>query len=141
MTTPNVHFSSKKHDWVTPDALFARLHRIYAFDLDVACSAENCRTKVGYHWPALDGLALPWADARVWCNPPYGREIGKWTRKAAEEREKATLIVMLVPARTDTAWWHAAMLTARVEFLRGRLTFKGAAASAPFPSALFFWGC
>ena len=136
----SVHFSSAKQDWATPDELYERLDRIYKFDLDVAASRDNTRCPA-YFDASTDGLAQPWRG-RVWCNPPYGRSIGAWVTKAAvEARISATLIVMLVPARTDTRWWHEATRTARGEFLRGRLRFKGAPASAPFPSALLYWNC
>ena len=136
----SVHFSSVKQDWATPDELYERLDRIYKFDLDVAADAANARCE-RYFDASTDGLAQSWRG-RVWCNPPYGRVIGQWTAKAAVEASiSATLIVMLVPARTDTAWWHTAGRTARVEFLRGRLRFKGAPASAPFPSAILYWNC
>ena len=133
------YFASRKMDWATPDCLWQRLDNLYRFDLDVAADASNarCTRYFGVH---DDGLAQSWAGARVWCNPPYGRDIGLWVEKAASEQDSAALIVMLVPSRTDTAWWHDAMRTARPEFLRGRLRFKGAASSAPFPSALLYWG-
>ena len=134
----DVHFASGKMDWATPDALFDRLNRIYRFDLDVAADATNARCE-RYYDAATDGLRQSWEGARVWCNPPYGRGIGQWVAKAAQGG--ALLAVMLVPSRTDTVWWHEAMKTARAEFLRGRLRFKGAASSAPFPSALLYWGC
>lgn len=136
----SVHFSSERLDWATPDDLWKRLDTIYAFDIDVAASRENARCEA-YFDACSNGLAQSWGGRRVWCNPPYGRSIGHWTEKAAAEAHRATLIVMLVPARTDTRWWHDAISTARVEYLRGRLRFKGAPASAPFPSALLYWNC
>lgn len=134
----SVHFSSERIDWATPDDLYKRLDEIYSFDLDAAADATNARCK-RYFDARTDGLNQSWADARVWCNPPYGRQIGRWTAKAASEAVHAKFIVMLVPARTDTAWWHDAIQTARPYYFRGRLRFKGAAASAPFPSALLYW--
>lgn len=134
----SVHFSSEKQDWATPDELYERLDRIYRFNLDVAADATNARCET-YFDAGTNGLAQSWAGARVWCNPPYGRQIGDWTAKAAAEAAKAEFIVMLVPARTDTRWWHDARSSCRIEFLRGRLRFKGATASAPFPSALLYW--
>lgn len=127
-------------DWATPDELYNRLHGIYSFDLDVAADAENARC-ADYFDQSTDGLSQSWADKRVWCNPPYGRQLRAWIAKAEAESKRARFIVMLVPARTDTAWWHLALKSARVEFLKGRLKFKGAKASAPFPSALLYWGC
>ena len=136
----SVHFSSNKQDWATPDDLYKKLNRIYSFDLDVAATRENARCE-RYFTPADDGLEQSWEGARVWCNPPYGREIKSWIAKANAEAERADFIVMLVPARTDTAWWHTALTQARVVYLKGRLTFKGAKATAPFPSALLYWKC
>ena len=136
----SVHFSSAKHDWTTPVDLFHRLDRVYQFDLDVASSEENALCK-RFFTEADNGIAQSWADSRVWCNPPYGRSIGVWTRKAAQEAERAVLIVMLVPARTDTSWWHDAVKTARVEYIKGRLKFGNSKNSAPFPSALLYWNC
>ena len=136
----SVHFSSEKMDWATPDELFDRLNRVYLFDLDVAANITNARCE-RYFDEVTDGLAQSWLNGRVWCNPPYGRALGKWVEKANQEAADATLIVMLVPARTDTKWWHDAIRHARVEFLKGRLKFKGANASAPFPSALLYWNC
>lgn len=136
----NVHFSSDRMDWATPDDFFTRLNQIYSFDLDVAASEGNARCAQFFDQNS-DGLAQSWAGHRVWCNPPYGREIGQWVQKATQEAKEARFIVMLVPSRTDTKWWHEALKSARVEFIKGRLKFKGAKASAPFPSALLFWNC
>lgn len=78
---------------------------------------------------------------RVWCNPPYGRQIGKWVQKAYEEsRKPGTLVAMLLPARTDTAWFHDYAMKGKVQFLRGRLRFGGAENYAPFPSIIVIFG-
>lgn len=70
-------------------------------------------------------------------NPPYGREVGKWVKKACEEsRENAEFVVCLLPARTDTSWWHDYCLKGEIYFIRGRLKFGSAKNSAPFPSAI-----
>ena len=72
-----------------------------------------------------------------WMNPPYGKEIGKWMEKAYEEsRKNGTTVVCLVPARTDTAWWHDFAMRGSICFLRGRLKFGGSKNAAPFPSAI-----
>jgi len=134
-----VHYSSAKEDWGTPPDLFAKLHKLYGFTHDVACSSSNRLCEQGFEWPTQDGLAETWEEARVFCNPPYGREISKWVQKANQEAHRAILIVMLVPSRTDTIWWHEAIKQARPVFLKGRLKFKGASSSAPFPSALLIW--
>lgn len=134
----SVHFSSKRLDWTTPVDLFNKLDSIYNFDLDVAASEENALCNF-FYTEEDDGLSKSWAGRRVWCNPPYGREIRAWTRKAAAEAEHAKFIVMLVPARTDTIWWHEAIQTARAVYLKGRLKFGGQKNAAPFPSALLIW--
>lgn len=92
--------------------------------------------------PEDDGLSLSW-NGTVFVNPPYGRELPKWVHKARTEAEQgsATTVAALVPARTDTAWWHDHVTGhADVFLLRGRLRFGDGKQSAPFPSALCVWG-
>lgn len=128
-------FSSATDNWATPPALFAELHAQYGFTLDVCASAENAKCS-RYFDVATDGLSQPWGGARCWMNPPYGRVIGKWVKKAYEESLRGALVMCLLPARTDTAWWHDYCMRGEVTFLRGRLKFGDAKAGAPFPSAL-----
>lgn len=145
MTISAVHFSSEKDDWATPPELFARWNRIFQFDLDAAATAANALTTrwLGEHDGLGSALRVRWADygTRIWVNPPYGRGIGAFTAKAAEAAEDGALVCGLLPARTDTAWWQDTVLAAgaTVHFLRGRVTFEGAPASAPFPSAIAVW--
>ena len=134
----NVHFSSKKMDWATPWELFRAWDISHGpFTLDVCATAANA--KCGrYFSPETNGLLQPWAGV-CWMNPPYGRVIGQWIGKAAAESKKSpvTRVVCLIPARTDTAWWHDLVLPhAAVHFLRGRVRFEGARHAAPFPSAI-----
>jgi phage N-6-adenine-methyltransferase len=133
----SVHFSSQTCEWATPQDFFDRLHAEFAFTLDACATAENAKCPA-YFSPEHDGLAQRWAG-RVWCNPPYGRSIGSWIRKARESVESgdAEFVVCLVPARVDTRWWHEQVHgRAEVTFLRGRLRFGAAKSGAPFPSAL-----
>lgn len=130
----NVHFSSATPMWSTPQDLFDRLHARYAFTLDVCATAENAKC-ARFYTEADDGLAQPWRG-QCWMNPPYGRTIGKWMRKAYESAMAGATVVCLVPARTDTAWWHDYAVRGQIEFLRGRLKFGGYKNSAPFPSAI-----
>jgi phage N-6-adenine-methyltransferase len=134
-----VMFSSAKPDWETPQALFDRLATRYGgFTLDVCATPDNAKCH-DYFTPELDGLLQSWAGHRCWMNPPYGREIGKWVAKAASEAREAHIIVALLPARTDTRWFHEHIYQrphAHVEFLRGRLRFGNATAGAPFPSMI-----
>lgn len=131
---------SKTVEWATPQALFERLASIWRFTVDVAADAGNAKCARFYD-EAADGLAQSWAGERVWCNPPYGRVIGRWVEKAASavRDDPTTVVVMLVPSRTDVAWFHDHCLhnsNCDVEFLRGRLKFGEAKVGAPFPSML-----
>lgn len=129
-----VHFSSKTDDWATPQRFFDELHAIFNFTLDPCASADNHKCDK-YYTLEDDGLSQPWDGERVFMNPPYGREIADWMRKASEAK---ALVVCLVPARTDTQWWHDYVVErgGTIHFLKGRLKFGGASASAPFPSAV-----
>lgn len=126
-------------DWPTPRALFADLDAEFGFTLDVCASPDNaCLARF---WTERDeALLRSWEGERVWCNPPYGRQIARWMEKAWNEAPAAALIVALIPSRTCSAWWHEYAMTAdEIRFLRGRLRFEGAKASAPFPSCLAIW--
>lgn len=136
-------YSSARHDWGTPQGLFDLLHQRHQLGLDVAANRRNRKLP---HWLGpdhpqeafRDALAIGWEGRRCWMNPPYGRDIGRWLTKAVEECQLGALVVCLVPARTDTAWWHESVMAhaCRVELVRGRLIFEGAEQGAPFPSAV-----
>ena len=130
-------------NWGTPQGLFDRLNLIWNFELDVCASDSNAKC-AAYFTEEQDGLAQDWAGATCWMNPPYGRTIGKWMKKAYEESLKGATVVCLVPARTDTAWWHDYAMNGEIEFLRGRIKFVhpegGLSQSAPFPSAIVVFG-
>lgn len=140
----NVHFSSQKTEWKTPADL---LDLVYAFadgpvTLDPCCSDKHVDAMMYHIWPEVDGLGEPWSGV-VYMNPPYGREVGKWCQKAADEAERAVVAVIgLLPARVDTRWFQEQVFArARaVVFIKGRLRFEGAENSAPFPSCLVLWG-
>jgi phage N-6-adenine-methyltransferase len=131
-----VLLSSERMDWETPQDLFDRLHRYYGFDLDVC--ATHLNAKCGeFISPEQDGLMRSWGRRTCWMNPPYGRELPKWIDKAIAESRKGADVVALVPARPDTRWFRRAFAAAReLYFVAGRLTFGGAGAPAPFPSAV-----
>ncbi len=136
MDGTSVHFSSKTNEWYTPQDFFDALHREFAFTIDAAATAENAKLP-RYFTEAGNGLAQSWKGERVWCNPPYGREIGQWIKKAAIS--EAEIVVMLIPARTDTKAWHRWIFNnpnASVRFIEGRLKFGGAKWNAPFPCAV-----
>lgn len=133
-------FKSEKMDWETPQWLFDQLNEEFDFGLDAAANALN-RKCDSWISEEIDALQVDWyGDGNVWLNPPYGRHIGQWIEKAYQESRKGMTVVVLVPARTDTAWWHDwAMQAAEIRFIRGRLKFVGAASSAPFPSAILIF--
>ena len=128
-------FSSQTDQWATPQDFFDALDAEFHFTLD-PCADETNHKCERYFTKADDGLKQSWGGQRVFCNPPYGSEIGKWVKKAYEEGHREdTLVVMLIPARTDTKYFHDYILhRAEVRFVRGRLKFGEAKNSAPFPS-------
>ncbi len=139
--------ASVNHDWHTPRELLERLYRVFGeFDLDPCSptrkkSTSPVRAKMRYT-AEDDGLSLRWFGT-VFLNPPYGRTLGQWTMKAKEEVAigNASIVVALLPARTDTSYWHRDVArSARVFFLQGRLRFGDGRQAAPFPSALVVWG-
>jgi phage N-6-adenine-methyltransferase len=131
-----VLFSSATEEWSTPPALFARLDRRYRFTLDPCATPENAKCAL-FFTREQDGLAQDWGTHGVFCNPPYGRAIGQWARKCFEASQDGALVVLFVPARTDTRWFHRYVLDkAKVTFLRGRVQFQYAVTCAPFPSML-----
>jgi len=128
--------SSRSCEWSTDPEVFAELSQRYGpFDLDPCATHENHKCP-RFFTKEQDGLAQPWTG-RVFMNPPYGRAMGDWMRKAWEaSRTTAELVVCLVPARVDTAWWHEYAIRGEIEFIRGRLRFGNLENTAPFPSAI-----
>lgn len=135
-----VHFSSATAEWSTPQEFFDRINATHKFNVDVCATAENAKC-ARFFTKEQDGLKQTWGGLRCWMNPPYGREIGRWVAKAfSESLHEGTTVVALLPARTDTAWWHTYIEdVALVDFIRGRLKFGGHKNAAPFPSALVTW--
>lgn len=132
-------FSSNRYDWSTPTALFRVLDHEFSFTLDPCATADNAKCE-RYFTEGDDGLAQSWSGV-VFMNPPYGSTLSQWVRKAWEESQRGTVVVALIPARTDTAYWHDyVMRSSEVRFIRGRLHFGGdherTAHNAPFPSAV-----
>lgn len=130
----SVHFSSETDLWATPQNFFDRYNRRFGFDLDVCATPDNAKC-ARFYTKTDDGLAQEWSGT-VWMNPPYGREIGRWMQKAHESALAGATVVCLVPARTDTRWWHDYAMKGEIEFIKGRLKFGGSKNSAPFPSAI-----
>lgn len=134
MSNMSVHFSSETELWSTPQDFFEKYDAVYKFKTDVCATRENAKCDLFYDI-ARDGLVQDWKGA-CWMNPPYGRTIKAWMRKAYESSLLGATVVCLVPARTDTAWWHDYAIKGDIEFIRGRLKFGGHKNSAPFPSAV-----
>jgi len=127
-------YSSKTVEWETPIAFFNKYDAIYGFNLDVCATHDNAKC-INYYTKNQDGLSQPW-DGKCWMNPPYGREIAKWVKKAYDESQKGALVVCLLPARTDTRWFHDYCMKGKIEFIKGRLRFGLATENAPFPSVV-----
>ena len=135
MAISNALYSSQTDLWETPQNLFDELNSEFHFDIDVCALSENA--KCGrYYTPEQDGLSQPWIG-NCWCNPPYGREVGQWVRRAFLASVSGSTVVMLLPARTDTKWFHEYIYNkVEVRFLKGRLKFGNSKNSAPFPSMI-----
>jgi len=136
--TQVVMFSSKTGQWATPQAFFDKLNwRFGPFSLDPCASPHNAKC-ANFFSEAEDGLDKSWEGFTTFVNPPYGRGIDKWIQKAYKEsRSENTRVVMLIPARTDTKYWHDYIMKAdEIYFVKGRLKFGDSDNSAPFPSAV-----
>lgn len=151
-------FSSAKTDYGTPQHLYDALHEVFWFGLDAAANAENAKCE-NFLTEGMDGLSVHWShmqngmadepqphyyadDVATFCNPPYGRTITpKWVRHGYEVAKCCGTVVMLLPARTDTKWFHKYIYRkATVLFLEGRLKFEPSNSAAPFPSMIVAWG-
>ena len=127
--------SSKTIVWETPRWLFDALNKEFGFTLDVCATADNAKCS-RFFTEADNGLLKDWGTDICWMNPPYGREIGEWMVKANNAANMGATVVVLIPARTDTEWWHRYAMKHEIRFLRGRLKFGEATEFAPFPSAI-----
>ena len=128
-------FTSKKQDWETPQDFYDNLDEEFHFTLD-PCASHDSHKCEKYYTIEDDGLSKSWEGETVFMNPPYGRVIGHWMKKAREESLKPnTRVVCLVPARTDTRWFHDNCMDAELRFIKGRIRFSGKD-PAPFPSMI-----
>lgn len=160
MGNMDVHFSSQRQDWETPWPFYERLNAEFNFELDVCATAENYKC-ANYFSPEQNGLIQNWQGI-CWMNPPYGKPenpckpncqkkrckergyhivkyvpgICDWVKKAYEESQKGATVVCLLPARTDTEWWHRYCMKGEIRFIEGRLKFGGSTDAAPFPSVI-----
>jgi site-specific DNA-methyltransferase (adenine-specific) len=151
----NGRYNGNGREWETPPELFKQLNDEFHFTLDPCASAANAKharffaenkdKAEGGLWRAcgINGLEQDWSDDRVFMNPPYGREIYAWTRKAREEAKRGALVVGLLPASTDLAWWHEDVVGhAEVRYIRGRVRFLTGGpyrASGFFASVIVIW--
>ena len=132
----DVHFSSASEEWETPQHIFDALNVQFQFTLDPCATPENAKCEK-YFTKEDNGLIKSWAGERVFMNPPYGREITSWILKAYKEsRNPDTIVVCLLPARTDTKWFHRYCTKGMIWFIRGRLKFGENENAAPFPSMI-----
>jgi site-specific DNA-methyltransferase (adenine-specific) len=128
-----------KVDWETPKDLYDRLDAEFHFNLDPCCTLAN-RKCSRYFTEEVDGLDQDWGNSRVFVNPPYSH-LERWTQKCYEEAQKGSLVVGLLPARTDTRWFWEYIYPdkAQIRFIKGRLKFGDGKGSAPFPSMIVIW--
>lgn len=132
----DVMFSSATDLWATPQDFFDKLNAEFHFTLDPCATIENAKCKKFYTMTE-DGLKQDWKGETVFCNPPYGRAIYDWVKKCyTESRKPETVVVALIPARTDTRYFHEFVYhkAKEIRFVKGRLKFGNAKDSAPFPS-------
>lgn len=133
--------SSADQTWETPQAVFDALNAVWCFTFDVAASPFNAKCP-RYFTEADDALSQDWGREVCWCNPPYGRKLAAFVRKARLAAEQGATVVMLIPARTDTRYWHDEIFphAKSIHFVKGRIRFGNGACSAPFPSAVVVFG-
>lgn len=131
-------FTSLLQNWNTPRTLFDGLNMEFGFEVDL-CADDNNALCERYFTKSYDALSKVWSGV-CWLNPPYN-EIAKWMEKAYFESRRGAVIVCLIPARTDTSWWHRfVMRSDEIRFIKGRIRFSGHKSNAPFPSAVVIFG-
>jgi len=132
-------FSTRTEEWETPLDLYNKLNNIYKFTLDPCCTKESAKCDK-YYTKEDNGFIKDWSNEVVFMNPPYGRQIGLWIEKAYKESLKGAIVVCLIPARTDTKYWHNFIFkyAKQILFIKGRISFINGnkKAPAPFPSAI-----
>ena len=134
MTINAALFSSATDNWATPQDFYDELHREFDFTLDPCADTKNAKCQK-YYTEEQNGLKQNWGKNRIFCNPPYGRAVGDWAEKSYKASQGGALVVFLVPARTDTKWFHNWVYgKAELRFVKGRLKFGNSQNSAPFPS-------
>lgn len=152
MSDIKVCYSSKSNEWETPKDIFNLLNEEFHFELDAAATKDNHLCNY-FYTKEENSLVQDWSKFKsIFCNPPYGREIGKFIKKGFEESLKGSVVVFLIPARVDTKWWHEYCSKGEVRFIKGRLKFNNRIfpswkedgthkiSPAPFPSAVVIFG-
>jgi phage N-6-adenine-methyltransferase len=139
----NGRYNGNGREWATPPEVFEPLHAEFNFTLDACATPANAKLP-RFHTEADNGLARDWSGERVFMNPPYGREVYAWTSKARKEAARGALVVGLLPASTDLAWWHEDVVAAgaEVRYIRGRVRFLTGGpyrASGFFASVVVVW--
>jgi phage N-6-adenine-methyltransferase len=140
-TRNNGRYNGNGREWETPPEVFQPLHEEFRFTLDPCATPANAKC-ARFFTEAVNGLAQDWGQARVFMNPPYGREVCAWTRKAREAAQADALVVGLLPASSDLAWWHEDVIGHEVRYIRGRVRFLTDGpyrASGFFPSVIVVW--
>lgn len=136
-------FSSASVSWATPQDLFNSLDYVFNFTLDPCADVDNAKCEK-FYTEEQDGLSKDWYGHKVFCNPPYDRTAtGDWVKKCHDEAKKpGTIVVMLIPSRTDTKWFHEYIYksNAQIHFIKGRLKFGESKNAAPFPSMIVIFG-
>ena len=131
--------SSQTDNWSTPQHLFDELNAEFGFTMDVCANDANHKC-AQYFTEVEDGLSKEWSGV-CWMNPPYGKNIGLWVKKAYDSSTKGATVVCLLPARTDTKWFHAYCLHGELRWIKGRLKFGESKNPATFPSFLCIFRC
>lgn len=132
-------YSSRTEDWATPQDFYDKLNEEFNFTLDPCCTHENAKCEKHFT-KEEDGLTQDWGKEIVFCNPPYGKDIGKWMEKCYRSARDGAKVVCLVHARTDTRWFHSWVYgKGEIRFIKGRLKFGGSKNSAPFPSMVVIY--
>ncbi len=135
-------FSSNSNEWATPVKFYEELNKEFNFTLDPCATKENAKCSK-YYTKEDNGLIQDWGGEVVFCNPPYARELPLWVKKCYEEHKKHGItVVMLIPARTDTRYFHEYIYNkSEIRFIKGRLKFNDCKQSAPFPSMVVVYKC
>ena len=132
-------FKSATMEWTTPDSLWLPLHQEFGFTLDVCSTHENAKCKKHFTI-ADDGLSQTWGEGEVcWMNPPYGPQLAKWVKKCYVESGKGSLVVALIPVRSNTSYWHDYAMKGEIRFLRGYPKFGNAKQGLKAPLAVVVW--